>query len=99
MERDMGSPGAPGSPSTVSNDPLMAIRDYNLSNIPTLDRWMVYGHLGYGYQLTQKVQLNVAASYRFSQNDGISPLIRSTDNTVDQDKPWGVSLRLNYYFK
>ena len=91
---DIPGPGADLSAS----QPYSAIQDYNINVLPRRNRTFFYGQFGYGYDVSNKLHLSTAVSYRLNNRSVVSPLIENDGGLAIEENRWRLSLRANYLF-
>ncbi len=86
-------PGDPlAGPSAV--EPIQAIQNYNINAVPERKRFYWHMQFGYGYDVSDHLQLSAGASYRLNRRTIISPLLKDSFQDFEKEDPWSIDLRI-----
>ena len=82
-------------------DPVTSIQEYNLQSAPQLEKWFVLGQIGYSHEIIPRLSVSVAANYRWTREESVSPLIDVSQVSRPETRysRWNTLLRLDYRFK
>ncbi len=78
--------------------PISSTFRYNLSNVPELNKLIVYGQAGYSYRLNKVLELSVGATYLLESQSRILPLINNIERSSLKQSSSSAYIRLDYRF-